>query len=132
MVGKEIKHNVGNVGATKNQNKMAKSLYKSKTRWEQANEISKLSSKYDRKRYIQKKLKEKIIKNSRKRKAQQTLDHDLLEIIKERYPKEFEVCLKEFLQPKDLREYMLGKGTMHGEKKTKPELKKVKIKWWLF
>ena len=76
---------------------MTKSLYKSKTRWEEAEDVQKIVSKYDRKRYTQKKIKGNLIKKLGERKAQQIQDHDLLELIKEKYPQQFKICLKKFL-----------------------------------
>lgn len=77
---------------------MVKSLYKSESRWKEADVVRKLTSNYDRKRYVQEKMKEKLLAKLRKRKAQQTEDHDLFEIIKTKYPDEFDICLKEFLE----------------------------------
>ena len=77
---------------------MVESLYKRKAKWEEADNYTKLVSKYGRLSNSKKKTESKLIEKLKKRKAQQTEDHNLLEVIKTKYPKEFDICLKEYLE----------------------------------
>ena len=81
---------------------MTRSTYKRKKKWEELDNYTKLVSKNNRHRHLSDKRTTKLFKRIKIRKAQQTKDHNFLAIIKEKYPKEFELCLEEHLETKGL------------------------------
>lgn len=88
---------------------MSKSMYKSKSKRENATELQKLCSKFQRKVNHHKKLTIKYKDLNFKRKEQNRRDHKFMEIFQKKYPELHDICRKEYeetfgkdKQPKDL------------------------------
>lgn len=75
---------------------MTKSMYKSKSKREKATELQKLCSKFQLKVNHYKRISRKYKELNLKRKEQNRRDHKFIEILMEKSPTMYDICLREY------------------------------------